>query len=274
MDGRGLARRRTRRRRKDGRDLHALGSGRWQVKMNFNLARELAEKEAASFVGQPKTKCPSDKTCLIVLVYKEDTGEVIPGVKVQMSGTSQAKKGQTTPAFLAKNTDKNGLAKFTPWDPGSYTADLSLPQQDGYEEPDPMQSSVSRGTCPVWSIPVKRLPRLQVKVVEKGNHSRVFDNAVVKVVSAPQQHGDKNTAKSGVADFGRTKSGKDVVQVTALKEADRKDFAVPKLKVEETLNSGDDKTVIIEVEKINVVSPKIELEYKVVLFDRGLARYQ
>jgi hypothetical protein len=241
--------------------------------VDFERARKLAADEAASLLGQPKGKCPSDKTCLIVVVYKADTNEVIKGAKVQVSGTGIGKKGQATQKSKSNKTDGKGLAKFNPWDPGNYTLDISLPSADGYETPQVTTQNVARGTCPVCCIAVKPLPKVKVKVVQKGDHSRVFSDAVVKLVAAPQSHADKTT-RAGVADFGRTQSGKYVFQVTSLKEDDRKEFAVPRVQVSETLSSGDDKTVIIEVEKLNVVTPKIETEYKVVLFDRGLSKHQ
>jgi hypothetical protein len=242
--------------------------------MDFALAKQLAEKKATEFVGQPTAKCPPVKSCLMVVVYKADTREVIKGAKVQVSGTGIDKKGRATQKSESNKTDGKGLAKFKPWDPGDYTLDISLPSADGYEKPEVTRQSVASGNCPVCCIAVKPLPKLKVKVVEKGRHSRVFSDAVVKVVSAPQRHGDQKTTRSGIADFGTTQSGKYVFQVTSLKEEDRKEFAVSKAQVEETLSSGDDKTVIIEIEKINVVTPKIETEYKVVLFDRGLSKYQ
>jgi hypothetical protein len=242
--------------------------------MDFSKAKELADKKATDYVGKPKKDCPKQKSCLIVVVYKQDTNEVIKSAQVQVSGTATDAKGKTSQKSKSENTDGKGIAKFKPWDPGDYTLDISIPKIDGYEKPLVTQQSVGSGTCPVVCIPVKPLPKLKVKVVQKGNHARVFSDAVVKLVAAPQKHPDQKTIRAGIADYGRTQSGKYVVQVTALKEEDRKEFAVPRGTVEETLSSGDDKTVIIEVEKINVVTPKIEMEYKVVLFDRGLWKYQ
>jgi Ni/Co efflux regulator RcnB len=242
--------------------------------MDFSKAKELADKKATDYVGKPKKDCPKQKSCLIVVVYKQDTNEVIKSAKVQVAGTATDAKGKTSQKSKSENTDGKGIAKFKPWDPGDYTVDISIPKIDGYEKPLVTQQSVGSGACPVVCIPVKPLPKLKVKVVQKGNHARVFSDATVKLVSAPQQHPDQKTIRAGIANYGRTQSGKYVVQVTALKEEDRKEFAVPRGTVEETLSSGDDKTVIIEVEKINVVTPKIEMEYKVVLFDRGLWKYQ
>lgn len=241
--------------------------------MDYKKAKELAEKEAEAFVGQPKAKCPMAKSCLRVVVYKHDTKEVLSGAKVQVSGTVAGKQGSATPIFQAKNTDGKGVAKFTPWDPGDYQLDVTLPSADGYEKPEITHQSVSKGKCPVCCIAVKPLPKLKVKVVQIGNHARVFNDALVKVVKAPQTHADGNT-KVGIRDYGRTKSGDYVVQVTSLSEEDRKEFAVPKEKAEETLSAGDDKTIIIEVEKLNFVTPMIELEYKVVVLDRNLSQHQ
>ncbi len=241
--------------------------------MDFTKAKELAEKKATDYVGKPKKDCPKQKTCLIVVVYKQDTNEVIKSAKVQVAGTGTDKKGKAVQKSKNEKTDGKGIAKFKPWDPGNYTVDISIPSTDGYENPVLSHQSIGLGTCPVICIPVKPLPKVKVKVVQKGDHSRVFSDAIVNLVSSPQKHSDKKT-KAGIADFGRTQSGKYVFQVTALKEEDRKEFALPKAQVEETLSSGDDKTVTIEVEKINVVTPKIEMEYKVVLFDRGLSKYQ
>jgi hypothetical protein len=47
-----------------------------------------------------------------------------------------------------------------------------------------------------------------------------------------------------------------------------------KVKAPVPVNPGDIKLVKFRLDRINVVTPKIEVEYKVVLFDRGLATYQ
>src|ERR1700676_603660 len=117
--------------------------------MDFAKAKALAASEGASFVSQPKVKCPKAKTCLMVLVYKEDTGQVVQGARVQVSGTAE---GATAKTFLSKNTDGNGLAKFTPWSPGSYTVEATVPQQDGYVSPEVINQTVAEGTCPICCI--------------------------------------------------------------------------------------------------------------------------
>jgi hypothetical protein len=50
--------------------------------------------------------------------------------------------------------------------------------------------------------------------------------------------------------------------------------APEKLKVKATVKGGDITLIKYRLERINVVTPKIEVEYKVVLFDRGLAAHQ
>src|SRR5258705_10605760 len=90
--------------------------------MDFTTAKKLAEEKATEYVGQPTAKCPSYKSCLMVVVYKADTNppEVINGAQVQVSGISdsEARKGSTKMVFRAADT-KQGLAKFTPFEPGS-----------------------------------------------------------------------------------------------------------------------------------------------------------
>jgi len=114
-------------------------------------------------------------------------------------------------------------------------------------------------------------PKLKVKVVEKGKPGHVFVGATVKTTG--QAALNKPTAGNGIADFGEVAPGTYHAKAT-LTEEDLKKFNTRDEAVDVTLVNGDDKTIIIEAEPINVVTPKIEVEYKVVLLEQNMAQHQ
>jgi hypothetical protein len=113
-------------------------------------------------------------------------------------------------------------------------------------------------------------PLLLVKVCcnsggRKAIHATVSANAQTRT----------SVAKSGLADFGTVAVDTYTVKVDSFLAPDDKDYFAPAtLPVTAALAKGDRRTIELVVEKKNVVSPKLELEYKVVLLDRKLSQHQ
>lgn len=114
-------------------------------------------------------------------------------------------------------------------------------------------------------------PMLLVKVFctgdgkKKSIHASVSANALRKA----------STAKTGLADFGKVTPGTYSIKVDSILPADDKDYFAPDTSTETvTLAAGDKRTVELVVKKKNIVTPKLELEYKVILLDRNLAQHQ
>ncbi|MCY2987099.1 MAG: hypothetical protein NTY19_04425 [Planctomycetota bacterium] len=116
----------------------------------------------------------------------------------------------------------------------------------------------------------KKRPKLSVKVycLDDGNKKPIY--AKVKANARSKSTGKK----SGLAEFGTVAPGDYTVVVENFLSPDDKDFAAPAASQTITLALGDDKTVEIIVERKNIVTPKIEMEYKVVLLDRRLTDHQ
>jgi hypothetical protein len=111
---------------------------------------------------------------------------------------------------------------------------------------------------------------LKVKVVEKGKASHVFVKAKAKASGASSQ-GPKDTDASGIADFGAVTPGAYKANAT-LDAEDAKKFIGPEKDVDGgILADGETKTITVEAEPLNIVTPKLEVEYKVVLLDPGMA---
>lgn len=82
-------------------------------------------------------------------------------------------------------------------------------------------------------------------------------------------------AKTGIADFGAVQPGTYTVSVGTILAPDDKDYVIlPGSTSTVTLGPGDKQTIDLKVDKKNIVTPKLELEYKVVMLDRGLGELQ
>lgn len=125
---------------------------------------------------------------------------------------------------------------------------------------------------PVKGCPKKEPPKLKVRVVEKGKPKHLFVNAEV-TTSITAALGPTPTDAKGIADFGTVPEGPYEARAK-LSDEDAKKFMIPDKPVSFSLAEGDDRTVTIEAEPVNIVTPKIEVEYKVVLLDPNLAQYQ
>jgi len=223
-----------------------------------NLSCSCGAPKPASSPEQP---CPLKKGAIWVHVLDDAAGN-IAGATVKRGGD-------------AKPSNEDGLAIFDPLDAGPYEVELSALTAEAakkYELPTPLPKQsvvVSNGEIAYVGFEVKRKPALKVKVVKKGDPSRLFANAVV-TVTGKETPGDKNSGSNGVADIGLVAAGSYNVKVT-LSAEDAKTFATTIDFSKETekaeLTHGQDKTLEVFVEDINVVVPKVELEYKAVLCD-------
>jgi len=185
-----------------------------------------------------------------------------------------------------KPTEGNGLSRYDPLPEGEYTAsigDLSTDLAKEYEIPARREEKVrvSQGQITYAGFELKRKALLQVHVVKAGDGSVVFDDSDIEVVEGTDKPPTGKTAATGILkyldSFGKVRSGDYKVKAT-LKADHAKKFATVKdfgaATEDRKIDPGGDETVIIEVEPKNLVAPKIEAEYKVVLLDRKLAQYQ
>lgn len=121
--------------------------------------------------------------------------------------------------------------------------------------------------------PLAQQPALVVKVTcDVGGNKAI---AASVSIAGPAGNALDTQPKTGVADFGKVVPGSYAVSVASIAAPDDADFFVLPASTENvTLAAGDKKTVVLKVDRKNVVTPKLELEYKVVLLDRGLAALQ
>jgi hypothetical protein len=112
-------------------------------------------------------------------------------------------------------------------------------------------------------------PTLLVKVL-------CTDGATKTIRAKVEAVGPKTSASvTGIADYGTVKPGTYTVKVTALLAPDDKDYVIGAgASVEITLAKGDQRVLELLVEKKNIVTPKLEVEYKVVLLDPKLSAHQ
>lgn len=206
-------------------------------------------------IGSSSQPCPLKKGALWIQV-NDDLGGGVQGVNVTGAGSS-------------KPTDPTGFASWDPVDSGPYQAKieaLSNTLKDKYILPAATTSAATVNDGEIAFVPfvVTRKASLKVLVFEKGKPEKLFGAATVTAAGdAPL--GDKPTSGgTGLADYGKVAPGK--LKITAkLAEADAKDYFCPVDPVEVTLAPGEERTVEILAELKNVVTPKVEVEYKLIL---------
>ena len=179
-----------------------------------------------------------------------------------------------------KPTDANGVAVYDPVAPGEHEVRLSsrtIEKLNLYEVPKKTsrKTRVTSGEITYVAYQLARKPALKVKVVEKGNPAKLFEGATV-MVTGQESPPAKPSLATGLSDFGWVAVGDYQVKVE-LKEDDKKTHATTldfsKITTNVALAAGHERELIVEAEPLNIVTPKIELEYKVVLLDRKLSAH-
>ncbi|HPU51351.1 MAG TPA: hypothetical protein PK359_07325 [Burkholderiaceae bacterium] len=219
-------------------------------------------------LGAPTEPCALNPNAAIWVHVVDDRGVDVGKVRTSKDGAEKP------------TAEDSGTARYEPVAPGKHTVDLVLSADDltRYEKPAlpttrPIQ--VAAGEIAYVPYQLARKPSLKVKVFEKGKPEHLFANATV-TVTGPENPAAKPTV-SGIADFPRITSGNYAIKVK-LSAEDEKTFATT-LDFTQTqepveLFPGREQEVAIEVEPINIVTPKIELEYRIVLLDRKLSDKQ
>ena len=213
--------------------------------------------------------CPLDTMAKIWVHVVDDVGADVGMVVAKKDGTPQTTE------------HAGGTAKFDPVPPGPHTVELQDLGEDLlrlYErlvQPTTRRITVAPGQLAYVPYQLSRKPSLKVRVVEKGNESHLFAGATV-TVTGPQA-GTKPTV-AGIADFGRVPSGAYKIKVK-LSTGDEEKFATTldfdtTVRVDANLPPGREEEVVVYAEPINFVKPKIEMEYRIVLFDRKLSDKQ
>lgn len=219
-------------------------------------------------VGAAAESCPAKKPGAIWVHVSDDRGADIKDVEARNDGSP-------------KPSGVDGLAVYDPIPAGKHTVELG-PLSTEIQKLFEIQAATTRrevqvndGEITYVPYTLARKPALKVKVIEKGG-AKLFGGATIKVTG--KEEATKTTeAATGLADAGRLPAG-DYKITASLAEDDQKthatalDFAGTQVPV--TLSAGQEAEVVIEAEPLNLVTPKIEMEYKVVLLDRGLSAHQ
>jgi hypothetical protein len=124
--------------------------------------------------------------------------------------------------------------------------------------------------APVLPCKANNDPQLRVKVYAMVDGKRRAVQATVTANALTQP----SAAGTGIADFSYVDVGNYTATATAILPPDTADFYVDGATATVTLAKGGKATLEIEVKPINKVEPKVQLEYKVVVFDRDLAQHQ
>jgi hypothetical protein len=145
--------------------------------MNFLKALEAANADAEGFVlGGGKAKCPLKSTGLIVVAYREDTNEVIPGAGVTVGDNWM-------------RADEEGQARFLPIPAGLKRIKVSPPLGRGMEGVGEREEStrVIQGSCAVCpvGVPVRAVPA--IKIVWLDDATGVA-NVQVELVAGRTRH--------------------------------------------------------------------------------------
>lgn len=212
--------------------------------------------------------CPLKETGLLVMVVRDDTQAAIPEAIVDIKGK----------APFHKKSDSEGIALFKPVEPDTYTVTATLPSslKNDLTPPEATQAGVPLGECPIHIVHVQPLVPLKIKVVQRGNLQKTFPDATVEIVSGPAHKGVKKTAagQEAVADFGSAPTGEYTVKVTLTRDDDKKKFLAPDEAQAVSLVPVGTGPLLVYVDALNVVTPKLEAEYKVVLLEPDLAKHQ
>lgn len=218
----------------------------------------------------PISGCPLKDAAIWVHVV-DDRGIDVKGVKTKNDGAQEP-------------TDPNGTAKYDPVEAGAHTVmlePLSGELEKLFEklpEDTSRKVTVAAGEVGYAQYQLTRKPSLFVKVAEKSPGTTVLGGAKVQI--SGKQTGEATTEPgTGIAKLGPVSAGTYTVKVTLSDDDSKKfatliDFTATGLDVAPPLTPGEERTVVVEVEPLNLVTPKLEVEYKVALWERALSSHQ
>ncbi len=116
---------------------------------------------------------------------------------------------------------------------------------------------------------------LLVEVVAKDTKKKLKGVTVkATAVKGGKQLAAQVTGENGLADFGVVASGSQYNLAITLSEEDAKKYGAEEKYGPAPAKRFFSKPYLLEVDAVSKVTPKIEMEYKVVLLDRNLAQYQ
>lgn len=204
--------------------------------------------------------CPKQKGTIAVILTRSDLGKPIQGASVTVNG---ATPGSGT-------TDKLGAVVLKDRAPGPYTASVTLPaQMKGYSMTlETTKGSVSAGGSEILLFKAAPVGHLLVEVYD--NHGKLVTDEVT--LSTTGAAGLAQTGKTGSHTFASIPAG--AYEVAASLPAAL--FEAPSVMQKGVrVAEGATQKVQLQVKRrVNVVTPKIEMEYKVVVLDRKLSAHQ
>jgi hypothetical protein len=196
---------------------------------------------------------------LSVVVVRSDTGEPIKGVTAAVKG----------PTSGSGQTDSLGAIIFKDRTPGSYSAKVTMPAEfSSYAiTKETPKGSVSPNGNEVLIFKAAPVGNLLVEVYDERG-KLVTEEAGL---SASGPAGLSHKGKTGSHTFASVAGG--AYDVSANLPASL--FEAPTVSKRVVVPGGGTGTVRLDVKRrINVVTPKIEMEYRVVVLDRKLSAHQ
>ena len=204
--------------------------------------------------------CPKQKGTIAVVFVRSDIGKPIQGASVAVQGPSPG----------SGTTDNLGAVVLKDRTPGAYTARVTLPaSMKSYGMTlETTKGAVSAGGSEILLFKAAPVGNLLIEVYDNRN-KLVTEEATL---SASGAAGLSKTGKTGTHTFTGIPCG--AYEVSA---------SVPSALFEAPIVSqkgvfvaeGATQKVQLKVKRLaNVVTPKIEMEYKVVLLDRKLSSHQ
>jgi len=204
--------------------------------------------------------CPLQKGTIAVVFVRSDIGKPIQGASVSVQGPSPG----------SGTTDNLGAVVLKDRTPGPYTASVTLPaSMKGYGMTlETKKGSVSAGGSEILLFKAAPIGHLVVEVYD--NRGKLVTEEITLSAVGPASLG--KTGKAGSHTFASIPSGP--YEVKALVPSAL--FEAPEVSQKSVIVSeGATQKIQLKVKRlVNVVTPKIETEYKVALLDRKLSDHQ
>jgi len=204
-------------------------------------------------------KCPKQLGTLSVLVVRSDTGAPMKGVTAAVKG----------PTAGSGKTDDMGAIIFKDRSPGGYTANITMPPE--------FSSYAITKEAPKAKLDAAGNEVLIFKAAPVGNLVvEVYDERGKLVTEEAELSGSgpaglSHKGKTGSHTFSSVAGG--AYNVTARLPSAL--FEAPAVSKQIVVPGGGTGTVRLDVKRrLNSVTPKIEMEYKVVALDRKLSSHQ